>query len=126
MHIITGNKIGEITFILRISMSPSDKTFPAPLKRKQFPVSVCYAMTINKSQGQTVKNVVLYLSKPVFSHGQIYVAVSRVTSPHGLRILCVDEDEAHAGYTKNIVYLEIFDDLRCVHLNPLIYYTYNL
>lgn len=124
-QIITGNKIGGITFIPRISMSPSDNTFPAPLKRKQFPVSVCYAMTINKSQGQTVKNVGLYLPKPVFSHGQLYVVVSRVASPHGLRILCVDDEEAHAGDTKNIVYREIFDELRCVHLGPLIYYTPN-
>ena len=81
-------------------------------------------MTINKSQGQTVKNVRLYLPKPVFSHGQIYVAVSRVTSPHDLRILCVDEDEARAY--KEYSVREIFDDLRCVHLGPLMYYTYNL
>ena len=42
--------------------------------------------------------------KPVFSHGQIYVAVSRVTSPQGLKILFMDEDVKHIGYTKNIVY----------------------
>lgn len=109
--IITGNKIGELTYIPRISMSPADKTLPFVLKRKQFPVSACYAMTINKSQGQTVKNVGLYLPKPVFSHGQLYVAVSRVTSPQGLRIVCVDEDPKCAGYTKNIVYREIFRDI---------------
>ncbi|WOH15307.1 hypothetical protein DCAR_0934844 [Daucus carota subsp. sativus] len=70
-------------------------------------------MTINNSQGQTVRNVGLYLPKPVFSHGQIFVAVSRVTSPEGLKILCVDEDEKHIGFTKNIVYKEIFDNLKC-------------
>ena len=48
-QIITGNKIGEITLIPRISISSSDNTFPTPLKRKQLPVSVCYAVTINKS-----------------------------------------------------------------------------
>lgn len=109
--IITGNKIGDTTYIPRISMSPADKTFPFLLKRKQFPVAVSYAMTINKSQGQTVKNVGLYLPKPVFSHGHIYVAVSSVTSPNGLKIACVDEDAAFAGYTRNIVFPEIFDNI---------------
>ncbi|KAK1389293.1 ATP-dependent DNA helicase [Heracleum sosnowskyi] len=94
--IITENKLGEKAFIPRITMSPADKTLPFVLKRKQFPISVCYAMTINKSQGQTVKNVGLYLPDPVFSHGKLYVVVSRVTSPLGLKIVCVDADEACA------------------------------
>ncbi|XP_074349707.1 uncharacterized protein LOC141689336 isoform X2 [Apium graveolens] len=109
--IITGNKICEKTYIPRICMSPADKTMPFVLKRKQFPVVVCYAMTINKSQGQTVKNVGLYLPKPVFSHGQLYVTVSRVTSPTGLKIVCVNEEDMYDGYTKNIVYHEIFNDI---------------
>lgn len=92
-------------------MSPADNTLPFLLKWKQFPISVCYAMTVNKNQSQTVKNVGLYLPQTVFSHGQIYVAVSRVTSPTGLKIVCIDEDETCVGHTKNIVYKEIFDDI---------------
>ena len=49
-------------------------------------------MTINKSQGQSLQHVGLYLDRPVFSHGQLYVAVSRVTSKDGLRILIVEND----------------------------------
>ncbi|XP_074362378.1 uncharacterized protein LOC141702627 [Apium graveolens] len=109
--IITGKRIGELTYIPRITMCPADKTLPFVLKRKQFPISVCYAMTVNKSQGQTVQNVGLYLQNPVFGHGQMYVAVSRVTSPIGLKIVTVDDDHSHNGLTKNIVYHEIFDNL---------------
>lgn len=92
-------------------MCPADKTLPFTLKRKQFPISVCYAMTVNKSQGQTVQNVGLYLPNPVFGHGQMYVAVSRVTSPTGLKIVTVDEDPSQNGLTRNIVYREIFENL---------------
>ncbi|KAL8148110.1 hypothetical protein AgCh_005453 [Apium graveolens] len=95
--IITGNRIGDITYIPRINMSPADKTLPFMLKRKQFPIAVCYAMTINKSQGQPMKNVGLFLPKIVFSHGHFYVAVSRVTSPRGLKIVYVDEAEEYLG-----------------------------
>ncbi|XP_077252562.1 replication protein A 70 kDa DNA-binding subunit B-like [Tasmannia lanceolata] len=68
-------------------------------------------MTINKSQGQTIKQVGLYLPKPVFTHGQLYVAISRVTSPDGLKILIEKIDGYENEYTKNIVYKEVFNNL---------------
>lgn len=55
--------------------------------RRQFPLRVAYAMTINKSQGQTLNRVGIYLQSPPFAHGQLYVALSRVTSPQGIRVL---------------------------------------
>lgn len=49
------------------------------------PLQVCYAVTINKAQGQSLEKVALCLPKAVFTHGQSYVAVSRETSPGGLK-----------------------------------------
>ena len=77
------------------------------LRRRQFPVRVCYAMTIDKSQGQTLSAVGLYLKKLVFTHGQLYVAVSRVTSRNSLKILIECEDGTCGSETKNVVFPEI-------------------
>ena len=68
--VISGSNIGEKVFIPRLSLEPSDIKIPFKFQRRQFPISVSFAMTINKSQGQSLKNVGIYLPSPVFSHGQ--------------------------------------------------------
>jgi hypothetical protein len=107
--ILTGCKVGEEVFIPRIALNTTDVKWPFTLQRRQFPVRVCYAMTINKSQGQTLSIVGLYLKKPVFTHGQLYVAVSRSTSRSGLRILIEDDDGSCGSQTRNVVYREVLD-----------------
>nr|GEW90123.1 ATP-dependent DNA helicase PIF1-like [Tanacetum cinerariifolium] len=90
--IITGTSAGTICAILCMIISLTDTKMPFKLNRRQFPIQVCFAMTINKSQEQTLSQVGLFLRRPVFSHGQLYVAVSRVKSKKGLKVLCSDND----------------------------------
>jgi ATP-dependent DNA helicase PIF1 len=63
--------------------------FPFQFKRKQFPVRHIFAMTVNKAQGQTIPNMSVYLPEPVFSHGQLYVALSRATTRSNIKILAL-------------------------------------
>ena len=89
----------------------SDSEFPFKFSRRQFPISLCFAMTINKSLEQSLSKVGLYLPHPVFTHGQLYVAVSRVTTKKGLKMLILDEDGNPCNSTINVVFPEVFDNL---------------
>ena len=113
--ILTGSHCGTKVFIPRIVLTYHNNKWPFILKRRQFPIRICYCMTINKSQGQTLERVGLYLHDHVFTHGQLYVALSRVTSYNGIKILInkqnTEEYNNCIQHTKNIVYREIFNDI---------------
>ncbi|XP_054746754.1 ATP-dependent DNA helicase pif1-like [Anastrepha obliqua] len=94
--ILKGKYKGEDVLIPRIPMIPND--MPFSFKRLQFPVRLAFAMSINKSQGQSLSVCGINLENPCFSHGQLYVACSRVGKPSTLFI------DAPEHKTKNIVY----------------------
>ncbi|XP_052740613.1 uncharacterized protein LOC128198563 [Bicyclus anynana] len=99
--ILTGKSKGEVVLIPRIPMIPTD--MPFEFKRLQYPVRLSFAMSINKAQGQTLHVCGVNLEEHCFSHGQLYVACSRVGTPSRLFIY------AQNGKTKNIVYPNVLD-----------------
>ncbi|KAF1865966.1 hypothetical protein Lal_00041664 [Lupinus albus] len=109
--IMSGKNVGHIIYIPWMSMSPSQTPWPFKLIRRQFPIIISYAMTINKSQGQSLESVGLYLPKPVFSHSQLYVAILRVKNKKGLKILIHDKDGNTLKSTTNMIYKDVFQNL---------------
>ncbi|CAI9303567.1 unnamed protein product [Lactuca saligna] len=105
--IITGISVGKRVYIPRIKFVHNTSDLPFIFIRKQFPIKVCYAMTINKSQGQSLKKVGLYLTNSVFTHGQLYVALSRATSPDSIKILLQQEEALPFNCTRNVVFKDL-------------------
>jgi ATP-dependent DNA helicase PIF1 len=107
-EIVLGQHAGKRVFLPRIPLCPfDDQMFPFQFKRKQFPIRLSFSMTVNKSQGQTIPNVGVYLPAPVFSHGQLYVAMSRATARMNIKILTLppnaeaEEEEARRQEKKD-------------------------
>jgi ATP-dependent DNA helicase PIF1 len=85
-EIIIGKGAGNVAFIPRIKFISDNNSLPFTFARKQFPLRLAYAMTINKSQGQTLSHVGLHPANVVFSHGQLYVAFSHAKAPANIKV----------------------------------------
>ena len=75
--------------------------------RRQFPVRIAFATTINKAQGQTLRKVGVWLRSPVFTHGQLYVASSRTGNPDALKFAIKQQEGEPPRSTANVVYNEV-------------------
>ena len=96
--VLTGAGSGESVFLPRIPLITSTTFMTSEFKRLQFPLRLAFALSINKAQGQTLSVTGINLDSPCFSHGQFYVACSRVGNPQNLYVY------APNGETKNVVY----------------------
>ena len=107
-EIATGVHRGKRVFIPCTLMMPSETDFPFVLKRKQFPIRPAFCININKGQGQSLEPVGIFLPSPDarFSHGQLYVALSRVQNPRGLKVMVSGGSYSPSGgvWIRNIVY----------------------
>ena len=108
VQLLCGNHNGEIALIPRITLTPSAKNsnYEFVLRRHQFPVKLAFAMSINKAQGQSLKYVGIDLGIPVFSHGQLYVAISRATSSKRIHVL-LPQNTLQTRTTTNVVFPEV-------------------
>nr|GEX22105.1 nucleic acid-binding, OB-fold protein [Tanacetum cinerariifolium] len=115
LELKVGTRVSEKVFLSRISLINRDLQMPFVFKRKQFPVKVSYVMTINKSQGQSLEKIGIYLPEPVFAHGQLYVALT-MAERKTIAPTLADKGKATI-YTPEIISLK---NIRPTHTNKTI------
>ncbi|XP_073034937.1 uncharacterized protein [Primulina eburnea] len=109
-EIITGPYKCTRFFLHRMPLKSEDTSgLPFELTRREFPIRLSFALTINKAQGQTIQNIGIFLGNHVFSHGQLYVALSRGVSQHSTKILVKDGNLQHRSgvFTRNVVFKDV-------------------
>ena len=95
-----GSFFGRHCTIPRVPITPSDTGRPFSFRRDQLPLSHGFAITINKSQGQSFGRIGIYAPTLLFTHGQLYVILSRSRSgPQGIAVL--------SRTINNVVYKEV-------------------
>lgn len=103
----------DIILIPRIDLAPTETTLPFTLKRRQFPIVPAYAITINKAQGQSFDHVGINLETAVFSHGQLYVALSRSRVASQVKVYIESNPQQgrllndQRQFTRNVVFQEV-------------------
>ena len=110
-RIIGGKHQGKVHLLPQIPLQSPDNDVRCPyfFKRTQFPVRLAYAMTINKSQGQTLQRVGISLKREVFSHGQLYTGFSRTTSGDNTAHVVPDNIQ-DTRLIKNVVWRQVLQD----------------
>ena len=104
-RILGGLFDGQERLIPRIKLNSSDDELPYIVSRVQFLVRLCFVMIINKGQGQSFDTVGVDLRTSVFTHGQFYVVMLRVTDVNRLAILLLEDEMSNR--VRNIVYPEV-------------------
>lgn len=82
-------EMGNRTLLPRIRFSSTPGDLGVDFERLQFPVKAAFAMPIENSRGITLRKVGLYLPTPVYTHGQLYTALSRVGAASHVRVISI-------------------------------------
>ena len=102
---LTGSE--KEVLIPRIKFISDPLMYTFPWSRRQFPVRAAFATTINKSQGQTLNRVGVWLRTPPFSHGHLYVASSRTGNPEALVFAIRPKENIPHGKAINPIFKEV-------------------
>ncbi|XP_010507402.1 PREDICTED: uncharacterized protein LOC104784018 [Camelina sativa] len=85
------------------------ESFPVSLRRTQYPLTLAFAMTIDKSRGQTFSKVGLYLPSRVLRDGHRYLAISKVKATTGVtQVLITQKDGKPQEDSENVVFKKLF------------------
>ena len=100
LQILTGRMQGKLILLPRFEFlhESTDDGILLHFKKRQFPIIPAIAMTINKCQGQTFKKVGLYLDQPIFIHGQLYVAFTRVSNYQSLHVCIIQFNKVRGPF----------------------------
>lgn len=88
VRLITGPGAGKIILLPAVifAITPEQSGLPFSIRRRQLPMIPAFAVTIHKAQGQTLKIVGLFITTPMFTHGQLYTALSRTRGWSNIRV----------------------------------------
>ena len=83
-QILTGKACGCIDIFSKavFTITPEASGLPFTIIRRQYPIIPAYCLSVHKAQGQTLQRVGLIFESDPFTHGQLYVALSRVAGWH--------------------------------------------
>ena len=80
VQILSGKSTGSCDVLLRsmFTITPEASGLPFTILRSQFPIIPAYCLSVHKAQGQSLRKVGIVFETDPFTHGQLYVALSRV------------------------------------------------
>ena len=111
--VLTGRAKGTIVVLPRITLEDNSRVDAVRFRRKQFPIRLAYACSIDKSQGQSLAKAGLLCRTECFAHGQCYTGWSRPKGPEWFTIFQPDPHSIQPGETRmmNVVWPEVFSNI---------------
>lgn len=106
--IISEKYRGALFYLFRMDLTSDESSLTCKMLHHQFPILPAYAMTITKSQGQTIEKAGVYLNTSVFAHGQLYVALSRCRAQDNIKFF------ERFSNTENSISKFIWPELKCL------------